>query len=61
MHLIIQPLRFLPCSNSAMRGNTVMEQAEYHDIGAQIIIEPPCIVCYCTPDLLVLQHKVVLM
>jgi hypothetical protein len=34
------------CTLSPMKGNTVMKQAERHDIAAQIIMEPPCIVFY---------------
>jgi hypothetical protein len=41
MHLIIQPVHLLYRSNSAMKGINVTNRILCHDIGAQIINEPP--------------------
>jgi hypothetical protein len=40
MHLIIQPVHVLPCSNLAMKGNNGTNRILYHDIAAQTITEP---------------------
>jgi hypothetical protein len=43
VHLIIQPVYVLPCSNSAVKGNNGANRIQYHDIAAQTITEPsPC-------------------
>jgi hypothetical protein len=52
MHLIVERVHVLSCSNSAMKGDAVMGPTEYHDIAAQTITEPPpCRVLLMEPDI----------
>jgi hypothetical protein len=43
MHMIIQPVHVLPCSNSAIGGNNETNRILYNDIAAQTITEPPSV------------------
>jgi hypothetical protein len=42
VHLITQPVRVLPCSNSAMKGNNGTNRILYHCIAAQTNTEQDC-------------------